>query len=343
MNASETFPLASSSRSSRFPDANRTRVVLLTHEEDHDVVERVAAAVDRRGLCAVRLDAHRFPAHASAAVRTDCASTELEWRDGETVVRASEVRSVWSRHLGRPGFAADLDPSFRDAAVRESTAALDGIHDAFHRARWLNAPAAVRRAQNKLFQLRLARDSGLEIPRTLLTNDPVAVRDFFDALAGRVVAKMLTPLTTSMDGSGPFVYTSRLRAADLERLDGLRHAPMLFQEEVPKARELRVMVVTDRCFTGAIDASRTSPDVVDWRRADPAEVAWQPDTLPAAEAQALRATVRSLGIELGAADIIRTPDGRHVFLEINPSGEWGMLERDLGLPISEAIAEELCR
>jgi hypothetical protein len=26
---------------------------------------------------------------------------------------------------------------------------------------------------------------------------------------------------------------------------------------------------------------------------------------------------------------------------VNPGGEWGMLERDLGLPISEAIAEAL--
>jgi hypothetical protein len=26
---------------------------------------------------------------------------------------------------------------------------------------------------------------------------------------------------------------------------------------------------------------------------------------------------------------------------VNPSGEWGMLERDLGLPISEAIAKAL--
>ena len=48
-----------------------------------------------------------------------------------------------------------------------------------------------------------------------------------------------------------------------------------------------------------------------------------------------------LGLVFGAVDLIRTPSGEHVFLEVNPSGEWGMLERDLGLPISEAIAEAL--
>lgn len=39
--------------------------------------------------------------------------------------------------------------------------------------------------------------------------------------------------------------------------------------------------------------------------------------------------------------MICTPAGEYVFLEVNPGGEWGMLERDLCLPISEAIAVAL--
>jgi glutathione synthase/RimK-type ligase-like ATP-grasp enzyme len=48
-----------------------------------------------------------------------------------------------------------------------------------------------------------------------------------------------------------------------------------------------------------------------------------------------------LGLAYGAIDVIRTPDGNHVFLEVNPIGEWGMLQRDLGLPIADAIADAL--
>ena len=44
----------------------------------------------------------------------------------------------------------------------------------------------------------------------------------------------------------------------------------------------------------------------------------------------------------GAFDLIQTPLEEYVFLELNPTGEWGMLERDLGYPISNAIAEALC-
>ena len=48
-----------------------------------------------------------------------------------------------------------------------------------------------------------------------------------------------------------------------------------------------------------------------------------------------------LGLVYGALDFIVDPDGCHIFLEINQAGEWGWLQRDLGLPIAEAIATAL--
>ena len=41
--------------------------------------------------------------------------------------------------------------------------------------------------------------------------------------------------------------------------------------------------------------------------------------------------------------MIVTPTGEHVFLEVNPTGEWGMLEAELELPISTALADALLR
>jgi glutathione synthase/RimK-type ligase-like ATP-grasp enzyme len=58
-------------------------------------------------------------------------------------------------------------------------------------------------------------------------------------------------------------------------------------------------------------------------------------------AERLHRLLEALGLVYGAVDLIVTPDGRHVFLEVNPGGEWGMLERDLELPIAAALAEAL--
>jgi glutathione synthase/RimK-type ligase-like ATP-grasp enzyme len=63
--------------------------------------------------------------------------------------------------------------------------------------------------------------------------------------------------------------------------------------------------------------------------------------VPEDVAKRLRSLMGRLGLAYGAIDMIRRPDGEHVFLEVNPTGEWGMLERDLGLGISDAIAAAL--
>ena len=53
--------------------------------------------------------------------------------------------------------------------------------------------------------------------------------------------------------------------------------------------------------------------------------------------------LRQMGLRFGAFDLIVTPDGGHVFLECNPNGQWLWVELATGMPISEAIADELMK
>src|SRR6185503_7971132 len=108
-----------------------------------------------------------------------------------------------------------------------------------------------------------------------------------------------------------------------------------------KAYELRVAYVAGEAFAGALDATGTSRGHTDWRRAAPEECHWQKVQLPIEVANSLQTLMLELGLVFGAVDLICTPSREYVFLEVNPGGEWGMLERDLGLPISDAIAAAL--
>ncbi len=313
-------------------------VLLLTHHADHWTVDRVAEAVARRGLRAVRFDTDRFPAHARVSIRYGTAEATLLPGPDVEPVESRDVRGVWLRHVWPAPRVEGLDPRFADAAARESAMTLRGAWDALRSARWINRPEAVALAGDKPRQLRVAREVGLDVPRTLLTNDPGEARAFFAECGGRIVAKMLTSLSRSMDGAGPFVYTSRVSDAALDGLDGLRVAPMLFQEEIAKSRELRVVFVRGTLFVASFAVAGSCE--VDSRKLG--EIRWERDTLPDGVARALRALHESLGLDFGASDLLRTPEGRHVFLEVNPCGEWGMLERDAGLPVSEALARGLC-
>ena len=324
-----------------FPTASRDVVLLLTHSGDFYTVDLVSQALARKGVRPIRFNTDLFPSSVKLLAHAgDTRAAQLFTEAGEQISTA-EVRAVWARKLWSPRMSDDLDHRYHSMCINESVAALEGFLDALHQARWVNDLDRQRAAENKQRQLRLAARAGLRAPRTLVTNDPAAARQFFEETEGQTVAKLLRPLAISMDADRPFVYTNRVSEEDLAAADKLRHSPMVFQELIPKAFELRVACVSGEAFAGALDATGTSRGHTDWRRAAPEECHWRTATLPREVASSLRALMSELGLVFGAVDLICTPSGEYVFLEVNPGGEWGMLERDLGLPISEAIAGAL--
>ena len=319
----------------------RDVVLLLTHSADFYTVDLVSQALARKGVRPIRFNTDLFPSSVKLSTRAgDERDAQLITETGDRI-SVNEVRAVWARKLWSPRMSDDLDERYRSMCVTESAAALEGFLDALHDAHWVNNLDRQRDAENKQRQLRLAARAGLRIPRTLVTNDPATARQFFAETDGQTVAKLLRPLAVSMDAAQPFVYTSSVREEDLAGAEALRHCPMVFQELIPKACELRVAYVAGEMFGGAIDASGTSRGETDWRRVAPEECRWQKTELPSDIASALQTLMSELGLVFGAVDLICTPSGEHVFLEVNPGGEWGMLERDLGLPIAEAIADAL--
>jgi glutathione synthase/RimK-type ligase-like ATP-grasp enzyme len=67
----------------------------------------------------------------------------------------------------------------------------------------------------------------------------------------------------------------------------------------------------------------------------------QPYELPREVEEKILRLMDYFVLNYGAIDIIVTPDGRHVFLEINSVGEFFRLEDCSGLLVSDAIADVL--
>ncbi len=307
-------------------------VLLLSHSQEPLCTDLVAGALARRGARALRLDTDDFPGRLMLRAELGPGrETTLVLDDRELAVDA-----VWLWRLWPPRQDERLSAPHREAAQRESMTTLRGLLDLLD-APWIDPLDVNRAADNKTRQLRLARALGLAIPPTLITAEPAAVRRFFAAHDGQVVAKLQTSLGYAMAGGGG-LPTRLLRSSDLETLDGLRHCPMVFQRYVPKAMELRIAWVDGLAFVGALDGARCG---VDWRHESTAS--WEPHDLPEAVHRRLAAWMARLGLRQGAIDMIVTPAGEYVLLEVNPSGEWGMLAQELGLPIGEALADALLR
>ncbi|MBV5264315.1 MvdC/MvdD family ATP grasp protein [Pinisolibacter aquiterrae] len=249
------------------------------------------------------------------------------------------IAAVWYRRPEPYSLSPGLTAEEREFAYHECTSVMQGLWRSFD-AFWVNHPDRIRIAESKPLQLTLARRLGFAIPRTLFTNDPEALAALWEACDGRIVYKSMTQgvLGQSLQQS---VYTNRVGADHLARADLLRNAPGLFQEEVAKAADLRITVIGDRLFPVEI-RSQTDPDArVDWRRGEVPRMDHVAVTLPKPIETACLALNRALGLHYSAIDMVVTPDGDHVFLEINPSGQFGWIESVTGLPLIATLADLL--
>ena len=318
-------------------------VLIITKSDDNDCVPNVMRAIEERGGRAFRFDTDRFPIELRLVLKQDAGNDQLYAESDRGRLNLREVSAVWYRrtHFGG-GLPQSMGEQFRRASAGEARATILGMIASL-RAFNLDPLPVLRHAGNKQLQLQVARDVGLDTPRTLITNDPEAVQAFAGAGEHGVVTKMLSSFAVlDEQGNEQVVFTTPIQSEDLEDLDGLRLCPMTFQEQIPKRLELRTTVVGAQVFTASIDSQALGRAKIDWRR-EGTELAdqWKAYSLPRDVEQKLLRLMDRFNLNYGAIDLIVTPDGRHVFLEVNPAGEFFWLELHPGFPISGALADVL--
>lgn len=315
----------------------------LSHTRDFYTIDIVQQHLAAMGEEVYRLNTDLFSDRIQFNYRQENGQFVFEIDTGEKKFTSADVSGVWYRKLWHIPTPPALDVAYHKIFYQEYMTMRDIFFDALAHVPWINAmPQDHHIGGNKALQLQMAMAAGLHTPESLFTNNAAAVRTFFyETCRGNMIAKLHGTLSRSMDGSGAFLPTTQVQEADLDRLDTLRYCPMIFQELIPKQYELRVIYVNGTFFTGKIDTQNTSSGKTDWRATQGQPVAWQAYSLPAAVAASIHGMMQQMGLHFGALDMIRHTDGRYIFLEVNPQGEWGMLQRDLHYPVGETIAATL--
>jgi len=318
-------------------------VLIITYSDDNESVARVVEAIARKGGRAIRFDTDRYPTDVRLTAYYGTGNDErltLTNEEGEFDLR--EVTAIWHRRVNLGAqLPAGLDKQLRHASLGEVNAAAHGMLASLKAFR-MDYLHHIRHAENKQLQLQVARELGLYIPRTLTTNDPAAVRDFAKSCESGMVTKMLSSFAIYDEGKELVVFTNVVKPEDLEDLSGLSLCPATFQELVPKSLEIRVTVVGRYVLSASIDSQASIRATHDWRRDGVRMLQdWRHYQLPLDVEQKILRLMDYFSLNYGAIDLILTPDGKHVFLELNPCGEFFWLERSPGLPISDAIADVL--
>ena len=120
--------------------------------------------------------------------------------------------------------------------------------------------------------------------------------------------------------------------------NSISFAPVIFQRHVPAVADLRVIGIGDVLFAAAADV-RDAPYPQDVRVN--IETKYIEHRLPHDVADKLRNLTSLLGLVYGAADFRLTEDGRYVFLEINPAGQFLYIELATGQPVAATLAAYL--
>lgn len=188
---------------------------------------------------------------------------------------------------------------------------------------WINKPSASRRAKNKIFQISVAKQIGLSIPKSIITNDAEAITKFIDGDIG---------IHKSISESGVIdnelvSRTSMFSKSEIDEDSGIDMAPGCFQEFIDSDVELRTYVAGNSAMTVVIKPQDKFliPDIRSQPKND--QLFSISNNFSCYEKDLID-LVKSIDLKYAAVDSIVTEHGI-TFLELNPNGSWEWLPDDV--------------
>jgi hypothetical protein len=312
-------------------------VLIITNDHDSHA-DYVVRELHKREIPVFRFHPEDFPHACSVSIEIRDGHIDGEIRNALHRVALGDVGAAWFRRsrnmfIGRVNMTSE---KLTDYVYAQSSATLAALCDGL-RTLWVGHPYALRRAEVKAVQLAEASKAGLKTPKTLISNDPAQVAAFVEGLGGVECAlKPLLAIGVTDERGYHLPLTTTLPPG--QALDAVALAPTIYQPYVDKAAELRCVVIGKKIFTAKIDSQGDERTRKDWRGAKRKHEIF---SLPEHIEAAIRRLMDSFGINFASIDMILTPEGEFVFLELNPNGQWLWLELELGFPLVANMADLL--
>jgi glutathione synthase/RimK-type ligase-like ATP-grasp enzyme len=233
-------------------------VILIISSLHDEHASAVLKEFSNLGAPSTLLDLSQFPQHIHLPMhyQSNSGHSFVLQRTDQDPLSLAECKVIWWR---RPqGF--QLYPEIRNTpyhafAYNEGYEAFLGLWQSLN-VFWVNHPTRDEVASHKVYQLSTAREVGLTIPMTLITNDPDEAHTFINTLGyEKVVYK------TFFATEQHWRETRLLRPDELALLGSVRYAPVIFQEYIHAAVDLRITIVGELIFAAAIHSQETDSKV----------------------------------------------------------------------------------
>lgn len=299
------------------------RVLICSHPYDiHGAVVQCALRqLGHEPICWFPGD---FPESSRICLEAHSRSPRLRF-DTHALLPVSGADALWLRRWRATAHRrgdVSTEQRIRSTHAQQCTeGALRAISEAAHS---VNGFDQALRAECKIDQLRAAGACGLRVPRTLVSNDPPAVRAFVRELDGHAVAKPLrAEWLDNADGTIQALHVEAAGPGLLGSDADIAAMPYIYQQRVDAMFEIRVTVIGEQLFACRVDRHPHSPACVDQHLASVAVAA---HLLEPQLARRCRDLLDAMDLRFGCIDLLMARDGTPWFLEVNQAGQFLWVE-----------------
>jgi ATP-grasp ribosomal peptide maturase len=310
-------------------------VAILTRCFD-PTADQVVEELNQRSVPVFRVDPGDFPQQVEFSALLGDGGWSATLTTARRKLSAAEISGIYYRRPSRFAFPPAMSEPDQRWARAEARMGFSGVLASLPC--WLNHPARIEACEYKPVQLGAAVRAGLKVPRTIVTSDPEAARQFAASVPQVIYKPMASAYVEQADGTRRVLYTSLVDPADLAD-PAIALTAHLFQERIEHEVAIRLTVVDNSFFACAIRPGSAAARM-DWRADYPA-LSYSVTGVPEPVRSAVAALMADLGLRFGALDFLVRADGEWVFLEVNPNGQWAFVEDATGLPIASALADAL--
>jgi len=259
----------------------------------------------------------------------------------DIIIDLLQIKSVYFRRPDILVHSKDVTLGEKNFIKSELSFTLEAIYKILGNAFWVNTVDAIRAAENKIYQLMLAKEIGFIIPNTILSNLPSSALSFFSKNNSSCIIKPVKSGLVCGETEEGVIFTSKVYLDD-HNIDRILPCPVYLQNHIPKNADLRVTLIGNKLFCAMIHSQEEEESSVDWRKAGH-PLRHSVHELPKEIIAKCFELAKKLNLNFAAIDFILDQKNNYIFLEINPNGQWAWIERQLNFKISNEITNLLIK
>ena len=206
-------------------------ILIITHKEDY-TSDYIINKLNEQNISYFRLNCEDIPNY----------NFEVDDSLKLSINGINSFKSVWFRRTKLADYSK-LPIEYQHFLLNEYDSFLKNIFNIIDTKKWLSHPNDVYIAENKLLQLKFAKDIGFLIPKTLITTDKKRIKQFYRENNNKLIIKPFWNSKIHIEGKTKLLFTNLISNEHIDDLENLDISPIIFQECLEKKKEFRVTVI----------------------------------------------------------------------------------------------------